>query len=111
MPRDDRVYLRHIADAIGRINEFVVDVSEDEFRRRRMVQSAVVREPEIIGEATRTLSEDFRREHAGVEWATVMAMRNRLIHAYFDVDLTVVWEVVHEDLPKLAAFVHRILAA
>jgi uncharacterized protein with HEPN domain len=50
MPRDDSIYLRHMADAIRRVNEFVGDVSETESRRRRIVQSAVLRELEIIGE-------------------------------------------------------------
>lgn len=109
MPRDERVYLRHMADALLRVNEYVAGVSEVEFRQRRMVQSAVVRELEIIGEATRNLSADFRTANAEIDWAAVMAMRNRLIHAYFDVDLSVVWEVIHDDLPKLAAFVQRIL--
>jgi uncharacterized protein with HEPN domain len=109
MPRDDRVYLKHIGDAITRINEFIAGASEGEFRRRRMMQSAVVRELEIVGEATRNLSEEFLQAHGEIEWAAIMAMRNRLIHAYFDVDLNVVWEVVHEDLPTLARLVNGVV--
>ena len=105
MPKDDRVLLQHIADAIGRIHEFTDGVSDAAFRERRIVQSAVVRELEIIGEASRDLSDRFRAAHPEIDWATVIAMRNRLVHAYFDVDLTVVWEVVHQDLPKLDAVV------
>ncbi len=85
MPKDDRVYLRHISDAIGRVDEFVAGVAESEFHGRRIVQSAVVRELEIIGEAARSLSAEFRRAHTEIEWATIVAMRNRLVHAYFDV--------------------------
>jgi len=110
MPRDERVYLRHIADAVARINDYLGGVSEREFRERQIVQSAVIRELEIIGEAAKNLSEDFHREHPEVGWPDVIAMRNRLIHAYFDVDLSVVWEVVRDDLPVLDAFVRRTLA-
>jgi len=109
MPRDDTVYLRHIADAIARIDEFLAGVSDGEFRSRRIVQSAVVRELEIVGEAARNLSDEFRRTHPQVGWPVVIAMRNRLIHAYFDVDLNVVLEVVQHDLPRLAAFIRTAL--
>ena len=74
-----------------------------------MIQNAVVRELEIIGEATRSLPEEFRREHPDIEWGDIIAMRNRLVHAYFDVDLNVLWEVVHNDLPVLDAFARRII--
>jgi uncharacterized protein with HEPN domain len=110
MPRDERVYLRHIADAISRINDYVAGVSERQFRERQIVQSAVIRELEVIGEAARNLSEQFRSDHPEVGWLDIVAMRNRLIHAYFDVDLNVVWEVVRDDLPGLDAFVRRALA-
>ncbi len=110
MPRDERVYLRHIADAIARINDYLAGLSERDFKERQIVQSAVIRELEIIGEAARNLSDDFRRDHPEVAWQDVIAMRNRLIHAYFDVDLNVVWEVVRDDLPGLDVFVRRTLA-
>jgi uncharacterized protein with HEPN domain len=74
-----------------------------------MIQNTVVRELEIIGEATRSLPEEFRREHPDIEWGDIIAMRNRLVHAYFDVDLNVLWEVVHNDLTVLDAFVRRII--
>ena len=74
-----------------------------------MIQNTVVRELEIIGEATRSLPEEFRREHPDIEWGDIIAMRNRLVHAYFDVDLNVVWEVGQNDLPILDAFVRRII--
>lgn len=109
MPKDDRVYLRHIADAITRIQEFTAGVSAEQFRARRMVQSAVVRELEIIGEASRSLSEAFRKLHPEIDWGDIIAMRNRLVHAYFEVDLNVVLEVVQSDLPRLEAFVERLL--
>lgn len=74
-----------------------------------MIQSAVVRELEIVGEAARNLSEGFRKEHSEIAWADVIAMRNRLIHSYFDVDLNVVLEVAHDDLPRLETFVRHCL--
>jgi uncharacterized protein with HEPN domain len=109
MPKDDRAYLGHMADAIARVGEFMTGVSDNEFRSKRMIQSAVVRELEIVGEAARNLSEGFRQEHPEIAWADVIAMRNRLIHACFDVDLNVVLEVARDDLPRLETFVRHCL--
>jgi uncharacterized protein with HEPN domain len=79
-------------------------LTEEEFFRRRMTQDAVVRQLEIVGEATRNLSDAFRAAHSEVPWRDIVAMRNRIAHAYFDVDLQVVWEVVTNDLPALKQF-------
>ncbi|MFQ5814011.1 MAG: DUF86 domain-containing protein [Anaerolineae bacterium] len=109
MKKDNTVYLRHIRDAIQRVERHLAGVSWEQFLRNELVQDAVVRQLEIIGEATRNLSDDFRRGHPEVAWRQIIGMRNRLIHAYFKVDLGIVWEITHVDLPLLKEQVERFL--
>jgi uncharacterized protein with HEPN domain len=107
--RNDAVYLRHILDAVERIEQYTAGMTEQKFLQNSLVQDAVVRQLEIIGEASRNLSDELRQKHSQVPWAKVVGMRNRIVHAYFDVDLTIVWEVIQRDLPDLKAQVHLIL--
>ena len=110
MKRDDTIYLRHILDAVERIASYVQGVSTGQFLSNNLLQDGVVRQLEIIGEASRNLSADFRQTHTEVPWSQIIALRNRVIHAYFDVNLRVVWEIVRDDLPPLKQQVKRILA-
>jgi uncharacterized protein with HEPN domain len=73
------------------------------------MQDAVVRELEIIGEASRNLTDELREAHPEVPWSQIIGMRNRFIHAYFDVNLRIVWEIVRDDLPRLKHQVEQIL--
>lgn len=107
--RDDRVYLRHILDAIAQIEEYTQGISKNDFPSNRLIQDGTVRELEIIGEASRNLSEEFRAEHSAVPWPEIIAMRNRIVHAYFELDLDAVWDAVKLDLPCLKAQVEAIL--
>ncbi|HFE52539.1 MAG TPA: DUF86 domain-containing protein, partial [Bacteroidetes bacterium] len=67
----------------------------------RMVQDAVVRQLEIIGEATRHLSKEFRSAHPAIPWSEIAGMRDKLVHDYFGVDLEIVWETAFRDVPAL----------
>ena len=109
MKRDDPAYLHHIRDGIERVERHLAGVSWDEFLQTELVQDAVLRQLEIIGEAARNLSDDLRQAHAQVPWSQIVGMRNRLIHAYFQVDLTVVWEIAQVDLPALKEQIRQIL--
>jgi uncharacterized protein with HEPN domain len=72
-------------------------------------QNALIRSIEIIGEATKNLSSDFRKKHPSVPWKKIAGMRDRLTHHYFGVDFTRVWNVVKDDLPKLKKQIKEIL--
>jgi uncharacterized protein with HEPN domain len=74
-----------------------------------VAQSAVIRWVEIIGEAARGLTEELRQAHPEVPWRQMVAMRNVLIHGYFDIDVDLVWSVAENDLPKLAAQIRAIV--
>jgi uncharacterized protein with HEPN domain len=69
--------------------------------RERLIQDGVVRQLEIIGEASRNLSSEFREQQAEIPWRQIIGLRNRVIHAYFEINLTIIWEVIQNDLPSL----------
>ena len=75
-----------------------------------MLQLSLVRLLEIIGEAAKGLSPEFRSAHATIPWRKMSGMRDRLIHAYFDVNLDVVWETVRCDLPQLVEALEKIIS-
>ncbi|MBN1360466.1 MAG: DUF86 domain-containing protein [Sedimentisphaerales bacterium] len=109
--RDDHAYLAHIRDAIDTIDEYLRGVSYDTFAGNKMMVDAVVRELEIIGEASNNLSYEFRERHTDVIWRQMKDTRNFLIHEYFGVNLKVVWDTCKDDLPQVKAFVDRVLGA
>jgi uncharacterized protein with HEPN domain len=74
-----------------------------------MLVLSLIRELEIIGEAASKVSSDIRSQHPSIPWQDITGMRNRLIHAYFDVDLDTVWRTVSQDLPILKSNIERIL--
>ena len=94
------LYLEHILQAIDRIAEYT-SRGEETFRAEPMVQDAVIRNLEVIGEAVKNLSPDLRALHDDVPWRQIAAMRDRMIHGYFHVNLELVWSVVQKDIPPL----------
>jgi uncharacterized protein with HEPN domain len=101
MKQNDAVYLSHILDAITQIETYTAGLSYDQFSQTRLVQDGVIRQLKIIGEASRNLSDDFRDQHPELPWPQIISLRNRLIHAYFEVNLGIVWDIVQNDLPPL----------
>ena len=107
--RDESVYLKHIRDAIMRIESYTAK-GRKIFLQETMVQDAVIRNLEVIGEAVRNLSPDFRHRHPKIPWRSITALRNVLIHEYFGVDLEIVWRVVRKRLPTLKRAVETLLS-
>lgn len=106
--RDDRERLLDIQEAIERIDRYARK-GWPEFESNELVQVWIVRHLEIIGEAVRGLSAQFRHDHSHVPWRDIAAMRNVLAHEYFDIDLKEVWAAVQNELPALSASVAVIL--
>ena len=109
MARDELLYLRHILDAINIVEEYLQGASEEQFNKTRLLQDGVIRQIEIIGEATRHISKGIRRTYPEIPWQDVAGMRDKLIHDYFGVDLEKVWLTAQEDLPILKRQVIGIL--
>jgi uncharacterized protein with HEPN domain len=109
MRRDDEIRLRHMLDAAEDALNFVTGKKREDLDKDRMLALALVRSIEIIGEAGARVSAEGRAEVPQIPWMEIVAMRNRLIHAYFDVDLDIVWETVRNDLPPLVATLKSIL--
>ena len=107
-PRD-LDYLQHILDAIARIEEYINDQSEEGFLADGMLQDAVIRNIEIIGEAANRLSKSFVERHNVLPWVDIAGMRHRLIHGYFNVNLETVWRVIEKDLPELKGQIDALL--
>jgi uncharacterized protein with HEPN domain len=107
--KDDRVYLGHIRDAIGDIENYTAG-GRDAFMRERMQQDAVIRKFEIIGEAVKHLSEETTKRCPDIPWKRIAGMRDRLTHDYLGVDLALVWTSVERDMPALRSAVDALLA-
>jgi uncharacterized protein with HEPN domain len=99
--RTDREFLCDIREAISRISAYVAGVEYESFVKDTKTQDAVIRNLEILGEATKNLSEAFRIAHNGVPWRSMAGARDRLIHHYFGVNLDIVWQIISIELPKV----------
>lgn len=108
-PRD-LSYLTDILQAARLVDEFIEGMSEAEFYRDIKCQSAVMRQIEVIGEATKRLSSSFRDIHPEVPWRSIAGMRDILIHAYDHVDLAEVWNTAKFALPDLVSQIETLIA-
>jgi len=107
--KHDVVYLRHILDAIEKIETYLKGATYESFCSNDMMIDAVVRELEIIGEASSNLAEEFRTKHPDLPWRDAVDMRNFLIHEYFGVRTQVVWDTCREDLPLMKRLISKFL--
>lgn len=107
--RTDKDFLRDIQEAARRIRTYTVDITYDRFLEDFKSQDAVIRNLEIIGEATKNLSPKLREEYPEIPWKGMAGVRDRLIHDYFGVNLDIVWDIVSVELPKLKSQIDTIL--
>lgn len=99
--RDIKLYIADIKDSAARIEEYVAGMSFEDFRADRKTIDAVVRNFEIIGEASRNVPEDWRNRYPDLDWKAMAGMRNYLAHEYFGISLEIIWKTIKERLPEL----------
>ncbi|MCX8156716.1 MAG: DUF86 domain-containing protein [Verrucomicrobiae bacterium] len=109
MRKDDTVRLRHMLDAAEEALSFARDARRNDLERDRKLTLALVKDIEIIGEAAWQVSEGTRSQWPEIPWLDIIGMRHRLVHAYFDINLDVLWQTVQQDLPPLIQALRRAL--
>ena len=99
--RGDSEHTNDIKEAVKRIGAYTKGLSYQKFLKDVKTQDAVVRNLEIIGEAAKNISSDFKRKNKNIEWKNIAGMRDKLIHEYFGVNWEIVWNVIKEKIPQL----------
>jgi len=107
----DVLRLRHIVDSAERVAGYLAGVDRAAFLSNPMLQDAVIRNLEVIGEACANLAPELRDAHPGVPWQRASGIRNRLVHGYFDVDVAIVWQTAMNSLPGFLDQVKDILGS
>lgn len=110
MRKNDLIRLRHMRDAAREAMSFAHNQTRSALDSDRMLTLSLVRSIQIIGEAAAKLTREYQEKHPDDPWTNIVAMRNRLIHAYFDIDLDRVWDTVMDDLPPLVAELEKIIS-
>ena len=108
MVKDDLAYLDHILECIRKINEYSKGLSLKDFKSNELVQDAIIRNIEIIGEASKKISKDTKKTYYKIPWKEIAGMRDKLIHDYLGVDVDVVWKTIHSDIPILEKLIKEI---
>lgn len=98
MKRDLKIYFDDIIDSIQRIQEYIENITEQEFYNSVEKQDAVLRRLEIIGEAVKNIPDELRNDHPNIPWAKIAGMRDVIIHEYYGVTLGLIWRVINSDL-------------
>lgn len=101
--------LQDILEAGRRIREYTRGLTYDQFQKDHKTQDAVIRNLEIIGEATKNIPADFRAEHSSIPWKSMAGTRDRLIHDYFGINLDIVWDIIEVDLPGVIEEIDKIV--
>ncbi len=107
--RNHHIYVIDILESINRIENYVKDMEYDVFAGNNMVIDAVLRNLEIIGEASRHIPDDIKFKYANIPWRKIIGLRNIVIHEYFGVDLENIWKIIKENIPSIKPYLERMV--
>ncbi len=108
MKKNYSLFVEHMIESIERIEEFMKNAGEVDFEKNLQLQDAVVRRLEIIGEAAKNLPSDFKNKYPDISWKEIIGTRDKIIHHYFGVDLSIVWDIIKNELPDLKKKLEKI---
>jgi len=108
MIKNDLAYIDNIIDCIRKIKEFSSGLTLKDFKTNELVQDAIIRNIEIIGEASKKISKNTKQTYHKIPWKEIAGMRDKLIHDYLGVDVIVVWKTIHQDIPALEKLIVEI---
>jgi uncharacterized protein with HEPN domain len=101
MLRDHRAYINDILEGIRKIERYTDNLSGERFSEDELVQDGVIRNLEIIGEAIKKIPDNIKNQHPDIEWKKIAGLRDILTHAYFGIDLEIIWDIVKNKIPDL----------
>ncbi|TET61761.1 MAG: DUF86 domain-containing protein [Promethearchaeota archaeon] len=107
--RNQDIYLKDIIEAMNKIVDFVEGIILEEFQKDDKTSSAVIRKFEIIGEATKNITDNIRKKYSKIPWKEMAGMRDRLIHSYFGIDYKLVWATIKNSIPEVKELLKKIL--
>ena len=107
--RDANVYVQDVIESIDTIEKYLQELSEFDFNQNLLVQDAVIRRFEIIGEAASKIQNNFKEKHPTIEWRLMSDMRNKLIHEYYGVSTSTIYNTAKSELPKLKENLSKII--
>jgi len=113
MQKNPNLFIQHIIDAVTRIQEYLKEqnISNQEgLENNEMVQDAIIRKLEVIGEACTKLETDFKKSHQKIPWQKITAMRNKLAHEYWDIDLEIVYTAATKEAPELKKYLIELVS-
>ena len=109
MKKDPIIFIKHILESIECIEKYAENLDKKHFVSNKLVQDAVIRRLEIIGEAAKNLPQSFKDKHKDIPWVDIADTRNKLIHHYFGIDLDITWDIIERELPDLKRKIKDIL--
>jgi len=108
MIRKELLFLSDILENIKDIEDFSKDLTQELLNTDKLRQKAIIKSLEIIGEAVKNISEKLKKDYPKVDWKEIAGTRDKITHAYFDVDYNIVWEIIKKDLPELKKQIENI---
>ncbi len=107
--KDPLIFIKHILEAIERIESFSKGITKSKFKKNELVHSAVIRQIEIIGETVKNVPTNFKNKYPSVPWKKIAGTRDKMIHHYFGVDIAFIFDIVKKQIPILKKEIKKIL--